>query len=320
MTVVDSVAEWVQVALNAGALVTGGVIWKMYFSNLKATIGTKEAEASLAGKQVDYWRDRATELEKRSPEAVERVLADRIKIREDEIGRLAEDRERNAQELQQVEREVGLFKQVLDATRGFRQVLAMEQPVPGDPDYDDYVKYLQDNDGDEAAEVEVVYLGAVGVDSGQLLITDPCYIDAQWIDEPFKPRERAYKDATTGVVVRWGQDFTNYQQELPTYNKTPNELIESGQLEALPAPRPDMSPYKYSYDGACRATSSDDGFGELIYTKGHTGAGVAIQSGWGDGFYPVYGEKHDGRIMRVYINLGVAPSAPVLSPPPPTAG
>jgi hypothetical protein len=85
MALVDSVADWVQVGLNAAALIGGGVVWKMYFENLKATIGSKEAEVSLANKQVDYWREKAGELERRSPEAVERVLAERISIREAEI-------------------------------------------------------------------------------------------------------------------------------------------------------------------------------------------------------------------------------------------
>lgn len=30
-------------------------------------------------------------------------------------------------------------------------------------------------------------IGVVGVDSGQILITDPCYIDSEWVDEQFTP-------------------------------------------------------------------------------------------------------------------------------------
>ncbi|MEQ7011387.1 hypothetical protein ABN028_35015 [Actinopolymorpha sp. B17G11] len=67
MALVDSVKDWAQVALNAGALLAGGVVWKMYFENLKATIGTKDAEVSLANKQAGYWREKAEELESAAP-------------------------------------------------------------------------------------------------------------------------------------------------------------------------------------------------------------------------------------------------------------
>ena len=304
MALVHSVADWVQIGLNAGALIVGGVVWKMYFENLKATIGAKEAEASLANKQVDYWREKATELEKRSPEAVERVLAERISIREAEIERMARDKEHDSRELERVQKEVGLLHRVLDQTRGFREVLAMEQPDPSDPDYEEYVQYIQSR-ADEPVEVEVVYLGAVGVDSGQLLITDPCYIDKEWLDEPFETGG-TYKDTETGTVVRRGQDFANFGDPLEAYGKSPKELIESGRLLRVPSPSTPET-FNYSYNGACQATLSSEGFGELVYAAGDAGAGVVFQSGWGDGFYPVYGEKHDGRIMRVYINLGTNP-------------
>ncbi len=127
-------AEWLQVGLNAAAIIGGGVVWKMYFENLKATIGTKDAQVGLANKQVDYWREKATELEKRSPEAVERVLAERIKIREAEIESLAQDREHGSQELDRVEQEVAVMRRTLEQTKGFREMLALEDAEPEDPD------------------------------------------------------------------------------------------------------------------------------------------------------------------------------------------
>ncbi|MCB1302136.1 MAG: hypothetical protein KDB28_13030, partial [Tetrasphaera sp.] len=61
--------------------------------------------------------------------------------------------------------------------------------------------------------------------------------------------------------------------------------------------------FNYSYDGACRSTLSGGGHGELVFEKGHAGAGVAFGTAWGDGMYPVFAEKHDGRIVRVYVNV-----------------
>ena len=40
------------------------------------------------------------------------------------------------------------------------------------------------------------------------------------------------------------------------------------------------------------------------YDLGHEGLGVCVSTGYGDGFYPVYGKKQDGRIMELYINFG----------------
>lgn len=312
----ESVGEWVQVALNAGALIAGGAVWKMYFDNLKATIDTKDAELSLGSKQVDYWREKAEELEKRSPEAVEEVLAARIAIREDEIARLTDDKELGSQELERVAEEVKLLQRDLDQTKGFRAVLALEQPTPDDPDYQEYMEYLAERE-DRVVDMEVVLLGAVGVDSGQLMITDPCYIDGQWMSEPFADR-RMFLDKQTGETIVKGEDFERFDQPLEVLGgETPKALIASGRLEQLPDPSPPGS-FNYSYNGACSATLSEDGYGELMYTdSGHAGAGVVFQSGWGDGFYPVYGEKHDGRIVRVYVNCGAEP--PPLSAPAPGA-
>ena len=315
MALAESVGAWVQVGLNAGALVAGGVVWKMYFENLKATIGTKDAQVDLTNKQVDFWREKAQELEKRSPEVVERVLADRIALREAEIVRLAQDREHGSQELDRVQQEVDVLNRTLDQTKGFRQMLAMEQPDPDDPDYEEYVGYLESRK-DSVVELEVVHLGVAAVDSGQLLVTDPAYIDSEWQYQPFEGADRVLVDTRTGDTVKWGRDFQRYDKPLEPYGKSPNELLEEGRLAEVPPPPPPET-YSYSYNGACQATLSQ-GYGELAYRLGHAGAGVVFSSGWGDGMYPVYGEKHDGRIMRVYIDMGAEPLPLVADAPRPT--
>lgn len=313
MALADSVADWAQVALNAGALVAGGVVWKMYFENLRATIGTKDAELSLLSRQADDWREKAAELEKRSPEVVERVLADRISIREEEIEKLKNDRETGSAELKRVTEELSLLMRDLEQTKGFRAVLAMEQPSPDHPEYDEFQEYMASRE-DRVVDVEVVYLGQVGVDSGQLMITDPCYIDSQWLDEPFEDN-RTYRDTQTGATVTKGKDFLAFDQPLDMFDgETPKAMIESRRLIALPDPPPPET-FSYSYDGACQATLSR-GHGELLYSDtGQPGAAVVFGSGWGDGFYHVFGEKHDGRIVRVYVNCGADPVPLALQDP-----
>ena len=101
-------------------------------------------------------------------------------------------------------------------------------------------------------------IGHVGVDSGQLLITDPCYIDAQW-----KPHEEV----------------------------------------TIPEYRSDKLKGQYSYNGCCNATLSDDLGGQLNYDKGHPGIGVALSSGFGDGYYPVEATYEDGIIRQITIKF-----------------
>jgi len=113
---------------------------------------------------------------------------------------------------------------------------------------------------EDPKSIEVVYIGEVGVDSGQLLVTDPCYIDQEW-----------------------------KRQQFSIARETESE---------------DERLYDYSYNGACNATLNGEGHGQLAFEMGHAGAGVAFQTAWGDGAYGIYAEKHDGRIVRVYVNVG----------------
>lgn len=303
MALVESLGAWIQVALNAGALVVGGIVWKLYFENLKSTISAKDAHVDLANKQVDVWREKAQDLEKRSPEVVERVLAERIALREIEIERLTTDREHGSQELDRVQREVDALNRTLHQTRGFRQMLAMEQPDPDDPDIEEYSTYVESRK-DRVVDLEVVRLGFAGVDSGQLLVTDPAYIDSEWRYQPYEPRASVLVDTHNGHTFKCGTDFDRFDEPLMPYDRPPNELLKQGRLAEVPLPP--IKTYPYSYNGACQATLAE-GHGELAYRFGDTGAGVVFSCGWGDGMYPVYGEKHDGRIMRVYIDMGAEP-------------
>lgn len=295
--------EWAQFLLNAGALLFGGVIWKLYIQNLKESISTKQNQIDAAKDQVAFWSQKYSELEKQSPAKIEKILEERIQIREKEIERLDLDRTESREELDRIRQEVELLNRKLEQAKGFRQMLSLEA-IPSDhPDYQDYLKYL-DSKRDEVVNIEVVYMGSVGVDSGQLMLTDPCYIDSQWIHEEFRDT-RVYRDRLSGEEFQFRVDFQRFDENIEKYGLSPNQLIEDSVWEEIESQNLN-SPLKYSYDGACRATLNE-GFGELNYQNGNPGAGVVFQSGYGDGFYPVYGERHDGRIVRVYVNVGVDP-------------
>ena len=107
-----------------------------------------------------------------------------------------------------------------------------------------YVKAYVEKQKGEQMKDKWVKIGVCGVDSGQVVICDPCYIGSEWK----------------------GSDYDVKEGE----GNHPKETKE------------------FSYSGCCRATSSKKKGGQLNYTKGHAGVGVAASSGIGDGVYPVY--------------------------------
>lgn len=280
----------IQLILNGGVLVAGGWVWKLYVDNLKAGLTSKDSELSLVKTDRDLWKGKVVELEKRSPEAMEKLLSERIEIRDRELARLGEDRQKNEQALDEAEQEMAALQSDLRQTRGFRQVLELE----GDDDED--VKLLESLLG-PGDEIEVVELGEVAVDSGMLLLTDPCYIDAEWQEEPYA-LDAQLEDPSRGTVYVLGTDFDNYGEVLADYGRTPNELLEEGVL----VEREVTAPPHYSYNGAA-ATTLRRGYGELLFKMGHAGAGVVFSTAFGDGVYRVFGEMRNGRIVRIYLNV-----------------
>ncbi|MFA0889240.1 MAG: hypothetical protein ACC613_09155 [Synergistales bacterium] len=88
-------------------------------------------------------------------------------------------------------------------------------------------------------------LGHVSVDSGQLILVDPCYLK-DWKDGPFDLNLKA----------------DNHYAE------------------------------------CCLASLSVKGGGQVF-----NNLAVCFSTGWGDGVYPVYGIREDGRIVKVEIEM-----------------
>ncbi len=253
-----------------------------------------EVSVAEIKQERDLWREKAERLEQQSPEHMETVLSERIAARDKEIARLGNNTEANARELESALEEKALLERALAHTKTFRAMVALE--VDGDePDPTDYEDEVFGFYGD----VQVVKLGSVGVDSGQLMITDPCYIDSEWQEQAFVD-VRILDDQETGKSFEFRKDFTKYSEVLPNYGRTVNELISDGVLVQRPPERPDA--FAYSYRGAATAILTE-GHGELVYREGHPGAGLAFATAYGDGMYSVYGEIRDGQIVRVYVDV-----------------
>ena len=153
-----------------------------------------------------------------------------------------------------------------------------------------------------AKTVTKVLLGHVAVDSGQLMICDPCYIDSEWENEDFVDI-RVYKNEETGKTLTYPNDFSNYEMKIPEYDgKTMNELLyKEGGWKEMKSPK---AKHGFSYNACAKATLSEDGHGELSFKMGHTGAGLAFGTAFGDGEYPVYAHyDEDGVIVSVTVYM-----------------
>lgn len=143
--------------------------------------------------------------------------------------------------------------------------------------------------------MEKIFLGKVGVDSGQLMITDPCYVN------DFESNEfddvRRYQHKETKDILQYEKDFIHYEQVIPKYKMTMNELNAKGIFEAMPLASNDDS---YSYNGACHQTCYEENQGGELGNA----LGVAFST-HDDGCYSVYGYRNkDNRIMKVEIIMG----------------
>ena len=135
-------------------------------------------------------------------------------------------------------------------------------------------------------------LGTAGVDSGQLLLIDPAYLNA-WEEQDFED-VRIYQHKATGARLQYQVDFGNYQDPIRTYdNQTMNQLRDSGEWEKVPyCPAGGLG-----FNTVAHTTLSKSGGGEI-------GPGVAFQTGHGDGHYLVMVRRNEnGRIMQVFIDF-----------------
>ncbi|WP_155591104.1 hypothetical protein [Lysinibacillus cavernae] len=165
------------------------------------------------------------------------------------------------------------------------------------------------------SEERKVSLGVVGVDSGQLMIIDPCYINSEWkvdgnpIAVKFWGRD---EDKLSSLLKNLGYTISeedvkyvsctnmNAEDTLNMIKKTAkeNDLLIVSTIET-----------DNSFDTVCKLTSDEEKQGgQLHYKLGHEGLGVAFRSGFGDGMYEVFATIKDcsqwgERISKVEIVL-----------------
>lgn len=172
---------------------------------------------------------------------MEEILTTRIKTREEEINRLQEDKEAHQRELHVKTQELASLKSSLLKTVDVRKSIDL---------------FALSEDGaditNEDDELEIEQIGFVAVDSGQLMITDPCYIDSEWGREEFED-VRLFRDVETGSILQFGRDFGRFDEAPEGYSASVSDLVTAGRFERLEL---DTSRRRtFSYAGACYATS-----------------------------------------------------------------
>jgi len=140
-----------------------------------------------------------------------------------------------------------------------------------------------------------ILIGYVGVDSGQLMICDPGYIDSEWEKEEILAEETAtYPDGTKEKIVRCSKRWFELIDD-----------INNGKIKIETKITPINN---FSYNAACAKTLLCGGYGQLNYAIGRPGIAVVFNSGIGDGYYPVYAKivdlgKLGKRIGEVRIDM-----------------
>jgi len=163
-----------------------------------------------------------------------------------------------------------------------------------------------------------VQIGVVGVDSGQLIVADPCYVDSEWTHLPqavipvpgtiFRDQitKRTYAFIGHGLADGVHVDvlFENFEQPLADYDGlTANQVRDKGVWKEESAGADHQG--EFDYRGVCHTTLKGKfGSGQLMYKRGHAGVGVACGGFGGDGVYPVYVElDSDGMVRRLTVEF-----------------
>lgn len=279
--------EYFQLGANGIALSVAGYIYAIYIKNLRTELSIKDEQIKTIEKNLSLWKDKASEFEKKTPEYMEEILSKRIKHREDEIKRLQEDKEEHTKLISLKSREVARLRSELEKTMYIGRALTYydsesdeELPIPD-------------------AEIEIEELGEIFVDSASILLTDPLYVEQEWNHGDEFEDIRLYKHVNTDKIYQFGVHFNHYEEVIEELNSTPNMLISQEILKPIDIHRE----FNYSYAGAAYASMSKNGYGELKFPAGHTGAGICVRTVYGDGSFTVYGERFRGDLVRIFIDL-----------------
>ena len=144
-------------------------------------------------------------------------------------------------------------------------------------------------------------LGHVGVDSGQLMVTDPCYLN-RFENNDYNPTRKYVCVTDKKKIIEWPRDFYNYEDDIiDGYNKNMNTLIKDKLFIQV---KDEIIDSSYSFVGACHQSSKTENQGGEL----GNGLGLSFATGYGDGAYPVYAyyeesESWGKRVKKIEIEF-----------------
>jgi hypothetical protein len=289
------VFEIIATVANLGALTVIGFIYAAYVKNLRTMNSLKETQLKVAEQNVKLWKDKAIELERKSPEFIEKQLNERIKIREEEIERLAIDSDNHVEKISLKNDEIEKLNEAVNKAHQYRKSISV-----WDRDERDFIEIPH-------SELEQKPIGSLCVDSASLMICDPFYLKMrdEQEKEDFKTQTKKYKVVETGefFCTDLSNDYTDMELLGLDEELTPEQMLAMGLIEEV----------EYSGDlPAIESTYIKGGFidPERVYRQvrhysflnGRVGAGISISLG-GDGVYPVSVESYKGELQRIIIDI-----------------
>ena len=285
--------EIIATVANLSALTVIGIIYVAYIKNLRSVSQLKDAQLKVAEQNTKLWKDKALELERRTPEFVEKQLGERIKIREDELSRLAQDSESHTEQIDLKNREIDALQDSIEKANQYRNSITV-----WDREESDFVEVSN-------SDLDQKYIGSIAVDTASLMICDPWYIKMKEEIEKDQCPTQAYKYRVikTGELFCTDNEEDDYSSELLGYEESPSvkEMLSTGIIE------------KVEYNGELPAIDSSYIQGDmrdtdykkirhLTFANGRLGAGTDVSLG-ADGTYQVFIEYYKNEMQRIIINV-----------------
>lgn len=152
-------------------------------------------------------------------------------------------------------------------------------------------------------------IGVVGVDSGSLIILDPCYIRDEVIPQ-MEGNERHFsfwgrdQNKVAVILINEGWEVEKGNLDFIIRNVTAEQVMKlQGRLTKLNEKYLVLSDIKTGSfeDKLFDIRTGEEQAGQVNYKLGHPGLAVVFSSGMGDGVYPVYAHYSDGRITKIEI-------------------
>jgi hypothetical protein len=222
------------------------------------------------------------------------LLAERIRIREDELRRLSDDVQTNRKEFDERNTELAELKSKLEAAHAFGRAITVYDPQ------------TREERAVPATELTLVTLGSIWLDSAKILIGDPwhlrCPRDLE-LEEHAVPKDSIwFKENATGAL-----DFTNSLTTQVWSSRleglyTIQQMVDMKMFSLVDPPRTLPADPDTYIQGQGITTTDQNGIKRCTFLNGLDGAGIVVSTR-GDGEYAVRAETHNGSIRRLMVDL-----------------